>query len=48
MKAVDGLNARFGRGAVSFGAAGKRQPWGLRREFISPRFTTVWDELLRV
>jgi DNA polymerase V len=49
MKAVDGLNARFGRGAVAFGAAArKRQPWGLRREFISPRFTTVWDELLRV
>ena len=28
---------------------GRRAPgWGLRREFISPRYTTVWDELLRV
>jgi DNA polymerase V len=48
MRAVDQLNARFGRGAVGFGTAGARHGWGLRREFISPRYTTVWDELLRV
>ena len=42
------FNARFGRGAVGFGTAGVRHSWGLRREFISPRYTTVWDELLRV
>ena len=47
--AIDALNARFGRGTVAFGTAGERQTWGLRRrEFISPRFTTVWNELLRV
>jgi DNA polymerase V len=40
--------ARFGRGTVGFGAAGERHGWKLRREFISPRYTTVWDELLRV
>ena len=28
---------------------GRRSPrLGMRREFISPRYTTVWDELLRV
>ena len=27
--------------------AGAR-PWKLRREFLSPRYTTAWDELLRV
>ena len=48
MRALDTLNARFGRGAVAFGTAGDRQGWGLRREFISPRYTTEWDELLRV
>ena len=48
MSAIDALNTRYGRGAVSFGTAGERQVWGLRREFISPRYTTVWDELLRV
>jgi DNA polymerase V len=48
MRAIDELNARFGRGAVGFGVAGERHGWGLRRKFISPRYTTVWDELLRV
>ena len=48
MRAIDELNKRFGRGTVGFGTAGERQGWGLRREFISPRYTTVWDELLRV
>ena len=48
MRAIDQLNARFGRGAVGFGTAGERHGWKLRREFISPRYTTVWDELLRV
>jgi DNA polymerase V len=48
MRAIDQLNARFGRGAVGFGTAGERHRWKLRREFISPRYTTVWDELLRV
>jgi DNA polymerase V len=48
MRAIDALNGRYGRGTVGFGTAGERQAWGLRREFISPRYTTMWDELLRV
>jgi DNA polymerase V len=48
MRAVDELNKRFGRGTVGFGSSGERHSWGLRREFISPRYTTMWDELLRV
>jgi DNA polymerase V len=48
MRAIDQLNARFGRGMIGFGTAGKRHAWSLRREFISPRYTTEWNELLRV
>ena len=48
MSAIDALNGRYGRGAVGFGSVGDRQVWGLRRGFISPRYTTVWEELLRV
>ena len=49
MRTVDRLNLRFGRDAVSFAAAGRRQrPWKLRREFLSPCYTTAWDGLLRV
>jgi DNA polymerase V len=48
MYAVDELNARFGRGTIGFGTAGERRVWHLRREFISPRYTTDWNELLQV
>ena len=48
MRAIDQLNARFGRGRIGSGTAGERQAWSLRREFASPRFTTDWNELLRV
>ena len=48
MRTVDRLNLRFGRDTVSFAAAGCRRPWKLCREFLSPCYTTAWDELLRV
>jgi DNA polymerase V len=41
MRTVDRLNLRFGRDTISFAAAGRRQrPWGLRRELLSPCYTT--------
>jgi DNA polymerase V len=48
MWAIDALNRRFGRDTVSFAASGRRQAWKLKSEYISPRYTTNWDELLQV
>ena len=48
MRAVDALNRRFGRDTVSFAVSGRRRAWKLRSAFLSPRFTTDWDELLLV
>ena len=48
MQAMDALNRDFGRGTVTYAAAGRTQAWKLRSEFHSPRFTTSWKELLRV
>ena len=48
MRAVDGLNARYGRDTVTYAASGTRRAWKLRSEFISPRYSTSWDELLCV
>jgi Domain of unknown function (DUF4113) len=47
MTAIDAINARYGGGAVAFGMAGERPVWGLRREFISPRYTTVGTNCYR-
>jgi Domain of unknown function (DUF4113)/impB/mucB/samB family C-terminal domain len=48
MRTVDRLNTRFGRDTVTFAATGRRRPWKLRRELLSPCYTTAWAELLGV
>lgn len=47
MGAVDALNQRFGRGAVSVASAmrGKRPGYDSKRERMSPRYTTRLDEV---
>ena len=48
MEAVDTLNGRWGRDTVKFAASGINAGWRMRREMCSPRYTTVWEELLTV
>ena len=48
MQALDALNTKFGRGTVTFAAMGRQPGWKLRSEFISPRYTTAWEDLLTV
>jgi DNA polymerase V len=48
MRAVDHLNRRFGPDTVSFASAGRRRAWKLRSAFLWKRYTTDWNELLRV
>jgi len=46
MKAIDTINARWGRGTVSFALpASERRDWRMRRRFMSRRYTTCWQEL---
>lgn len=44
---LDRVNSRHGRGAVGVGMAGLKgcPVWQMRREKLSPRYTTHWDEL---
>ena len=48
MVAVDGLNMQMGQSTVRLGPVGTKQTWGMRREKLSNRYTTRWDELLEV
>ena len=48
MRVMDQLNQRFGRDTVVIAGAGIRRPWKMRRERLSKRYTTCWDELLEV
>ncbi len=48
-RAIDDLNARFGRGKVFSAAEGMGdRPWKMKRSMLSRRATTRWDELLSV
>jgi DNA polymerase V len=48
MKAMDAINRRFGRDTVMLGSSGIKPKWALRREMLSPCYSTDWNELVRV
>lgn len=46
---VDELNSKYGKNKVKSASVGNREKeWGLVKEHRSPRYTTQWDELLRI
>ena len=48
MKAMDGINKTFGRDTIKPAACGITQDWAMKRQHISQRYTTNWNELLTV
>jgi len=48
MHCIERINRKWGPDAITFSAAGIKQEWQMRREMLSPRYTTSWNELLRV
>ncbi|MGE4564326.1 MAG: Y-family DNA polymerase [Victivallaceae bacterium] len=46
--AVDELNRKFGRNTVIHLAEGLAKPWAMKRDLLSPSYTTRWDQLLAV
>ena len=48
MAVLDTANRRYGRGTLVYAAGGIEPEWGMRREKLSPAYTTRWDQLLEV
>lgn len=48
MATLDGINHRSGRGTLYFAGQGIRQSWQMKREMLSPRYTTRMSDILRV
>jgi error-prone repair protein umuC len=44
MQVIDGLNQRK-RHDVFLAAQGIGQPWAMRRDMLSPAYTTRWEDL---
>lgn len=45
MHALDSLNQRYGRNTVSLFSAGTDKSWAMRRENMSPGYTTNWKHV---
>ena len=48
MRCVDVLNNRFGRGSIKVGTEALNQAWSMRRDKLSPKYTTQFTDLLRI
>lgn len=48
METLDKLNHHWGRDTVTFASCGNDPDWAMRRERLSGRYTTSWDELLEI
>ena len=48
MEVLDHLNAKEGKGTLYFAGQGIQQQWAMKREMLSPRYTTRYEDLLQV
>jgi DNA polymerase V len=48
MDAVDHINERMGRDTLYYASCGKQQHWQMRREKLSPKYTTKWCDIPKV
>jgi DNA polymerase V len=48
MKTMDKVNRVWGRDMLKLASSGIKQDWAMKRQFISQRYTTNWNELLTI
>lgn len=47
-KVTDIINQRYGRDKLKLAVQGSSKEWHLKHDYLSPRYTTRWEELLKV
>jgi len=48
MNCLDHINNRYGQGALTLGAEGQTQLWQMRRDFLSPQYTSNWRDIPKI
>jgi DNA polymerase V len=48
MDCVDYLNNIWGQGTLAYAAAGINKNWQMKRNLLSPRYTSNWQQILRI
>ncbi len=46
MSVLDAINHKSGRGTLYFAGQGIAQPWQMKRELLSPRYTTRMSDIV--
>ncbi|CEK12158.1 Y-family DNA polymerase [Legionella hackeliae] len=45
MKAMEGINTKYGTQTIRLAAQGWQKPWSMKRQLKTPSYTTKWSEL---
>lgn len=48
MEKVDDINTKYGSETTHFASTGIKKSWQMKQEYLSPKYTTKWDDLLAV
>ena len=48
METLDKVNSTYGRDTLRLGTAGQNRTWFMARDYLSPRYTTKWDEIRKI
>ncbi len=48
MGKLDEINKKYGKDTVKLAIMGQNKKWQLKRELLSPRYTTNWDEIIEI
>lgn len=48
METLDNINQRFGRNTAFIASQGAHKVWRMRRQHLSPQYTTCWQDIVRV
>jgi hypothetical protein len=48
MYCYDGINKRYGNDTLQLAAQGRVEKWQMRREFLSPSFTSKWRDIPKI
>ncbi|WP_354625670.1 Y-family DNA polymerase [Psychromonas sp. MME2] len=48
MNLVDNVNQKYGRDSVLFASQGVNEKWSMRRQFLTPQYTTNWKDIPKI
>ncbi|MBA6250845.1 Y-family DNA polymerase [Colwellia sp. MB3u-55] len=48
MNCLDSINSRYGKGTLTLGAEGKSDSWQMKRHFLSPQYTSNWQDIPKI